>query len=786
MDIVSKIKKSHKAGLIGKEIQKPVSTTKDRKERAMLIPEKPETDIRITKQAIRPLRLAFLIDQQTPEEQLLELISYNTSIWGGRYNYFFPVANATIKDAWWQTLYDFDPDKVILCTPIIEELRSKISQYIQPYQILQWPENNIQEINSNGVDGLRSLSILYVLESFYKEMRPIDRSNICTVIPRGTTPYRLSEAIHFGNPNEELLGIYEKAFKGERVRFSGEDLGDYLNLITSLESKISPIQVTGHSLSMQAEFNSGILGGTLVIINDDSPVEDFCVCWNLLNSQPQSFSKGVFAIPYSALRDENNLGVLAEWCNKNIQGTNTITLASASISVEDLIRIKERFNPLLAKVFQFVDIWFDQFYFTQFRAHQVEQVIEIKYSGQEMMIPIHKSDWGEKVRSDAEWVADIDLSDSSKPLGSFIPPRYHGLNYLLSGKFVHPLIPSRSNFSIRSSMRYLSLRTNRSMNYWRIKLPYDGDLFLDMLTAGGNHAKKTDKCRYASGMLKLLGDLRDVRLFEKPGLRALFYALSKGITLTIGEMNSYLLPGSEKKNYRDAEVMISALALKGIFMRGYQLHCPECDLRRWYSLAEVTEKMRCAGCLTTIQLPIDAPFHYRLNELFARGIEQGAIPLLMTARLLTTFASYSYLYMPGVEVTCAGKNVDIDILATCDGQLVGAECKDFTSGMHQEVIDALKEQLSDILNVMLSIGVNVFVLGALTSEVPQELQKFIDQKMEEHEELTIIVATVADLEKGYLEKEGSTIPKKMFDLLRTKPRKKKGVISEPGLRQQAF
>ena len=91
--------------------------------------------------------------------------------------------------------------------------------------------------------------------------------------------------------------------------------------------------------------------------------------------------------------------------------------------------------------------------------------------------------------------------------------------------------------------------------------------------------------------------------------------------------------------------------------------------------------MRCAGCLTRIQPPLDALFHYRANELLVRAVDQGAMPVVLTVQVLRSLGRKSCLFVPGIEVTKGGRTCDVDILAACNGHLVLVECKDLEEGL---------------------------------------------------------------------------------------------------------
>jgi hypothetical protein len=345
-----------------------------------------------------------------------------------------------------------------------------------------------------------------------------------------------------------------------------------------------------------------------------------------------------------------------------------------------------------------------------------------------------------------------------------------------------------SGYRLRSAHKRLALRVGKSTDYVNITLPDDERLFRSLLASKEYQAETTDKCRYVNGMINLLGGYEQAKVLKDPGLQELLNAMQDGTAFTLLEMNHFFKPGGKQSQHQKIESIAADLALKGIFLRGYRLQCPACDLRRWYSLNEMAETMRCAGCLTRLQPPLEAPFHYRLNELFVRGIEQGAIPLLLTILVLSRLGHESYLFVPGLKIANRSKavDIDVDIIAACNGHLVVAESKDLQGSYTPKSIRKLIDQLHGIAHVAQDIGARIVVVGAMLKEVPQELDGAVHNMRQEYPDLAIHLALRADLERGYLALGGSETPVKVSDLLPKQQTDESGHISEPGPRFVTF
>lgn len=84
----------------------------------------------------RPMRIAFLVNpESTSLDEVDQIIDYNRSLWGGRFNPIILTDGHTIDDKWWQFLRDIDPDVIKPFVPLDLELLEKIEKFLSPMKI---------------------------------------------------------------------------------------------------------------------------------------------------------------------------------------------------------------------------------------------------------------------------------------------------------------------------------------------------------------------------------------------------------------------------------------------------------------------------------------------------------------------------------------------------------------------------------------------------------------------------------------------------------------------------
>ena len=175
-----------------------------------------------------------------------------------------------------------------------------------------------------------------------------------------------------------------------------------------------------------------------------------------------------------------------------------------------------------------------------------------------------------------------------------------------------------------------------------------------------------------------------------------------------------------------ASALVSWLLEKGLIFRGLDLECRDCGTNAWYSLNDVGNQFKCVGCQGMKPfdgMTQDASWRFRINQLLASALDQGALPQALAAYdmdLGPPFTSRAYVF-PNVILTdlhTGDHLAEIDLLGFEDGEWLAAECKSRGDATQAEL-----EALREILN-KLGGGRLLLVRASTASE---ECDKFVDR-----------------------------------------------------------
>ena len=160
---------------------------------------------------------------------------------------------------------------------------------------------------------------------------------------------------------------------------------------------------------------------------------------------------------------------------------------------------------------------------------------------------------------------------------------------------------------------------------------------------------------------------------------------------------------------------------KGIVSQSLELpQCNSCGVRYSVERLDLEKTIYCPGCGNPIQLTSKVEVGYKLNPLFQRGLKEGIIPVALTGRFLRRLTQQSFMWVPGIKGKYAGKNIDIDIAAFCDGHLILAECK---TEVHETMRDFKEttDKFTGLINFANKCCAEVVLLSSFTENYPATL-----------------------------------------------------------------
>ena len=243
------------------------------------------------------------------------------------------------------------------------------------------------------------------------------------------------------------------------------------------------------------------------------------------------------------------------------------------------------------------------------------------------------------------------------------------------------------------------------------------------LQSAGYGVSPNAKGRYIQGLIRLMGDLPSMDFLRDEYMIQLLSnaQLRKEKAFTYKQMHQIAHPEQETDRFY---AQMQTLIAKGMFLRGYNLSCPVCDLDTWYSLSAVDEHVTCQGCRFEFQMPLTLPFAYRPNRLLVEALKSGAMTILLTALWLHE-QDITMQWQTESVVYQGGLMTDIDIAAQVNGEMWLMECKD-NFKTTDKALDELIEQLKTGQQIAQDIGASRYLFSTLIARpIPDRLADFL-------------------------------------------------------------
>lgn len=653
---------------------------------------------RLLEVAVRPVRMAFLLGTNPSNRLLNSVISVNSGLWGGIYNFICPRDGSALVDEYLELLKYHTPDCIVLCGRFIGKQNV----------IRQLEEHNIQPCFLYKTVGLDSIGRLGIgVEGIYdsKFLQSLRRGTLSytgVVDPR-LTPATLFEKVMFGIPPPRLKKYIEDRVDIITLTHYKKELG---REESDFDELIGIIQITGENL----EGYRTVEGRRLVVtpyrfgrlyfaVGNENNLEDACYFWNL---------RAIFGVDRVKWVALNDLDPFLK--KREVAHAPMLTLTSAPGAYRDEIRnILKEVKPLKGRVrySQAKGIF-------RLRANAVWQS-ELKRehvatSNGELVLPVSRPSSFDLVYPQRypRWVVDFRIvRDDVIGTEGFILPN---LSYLFD--MVTPDRSARLHPRIHGDILSIQITSARTDEYIKLRIPTDWEIIRAIFAQSGYRICFSDQGNYMSRALSLFGGLgrlssllRDARAtaildeFMKHHRSAERTAEDSRYrrALTLEDMRKVVLNltgtksrKNKEKNVRFIDELLRELIGLGAIHSGYVLDCSKCKLEDWYPIDEVSEDFRCRRCLAKEIRPLSPAVSFRLNEaLYQAYLHNFAVPTLVLD-VLQKFTNTSFAFAPQIKLDERDEHSpEIDIVALCDGDLIVGEAKS-TDRIKKEQIDCLE------------------------------------------------------------------------------------------------
>lgn len=734
-----------------------------------------QEDRRMLDLYIRPKQIAFVLPSRVAHRQLVKLIQYNSHVWGGLFNFFIPTHHGKISSDWQELLKRRDPDAIYVVGGS-KRLRRELGDIAQPSCIYKWNDKRLDELHDHGYDyQVRTVSLNLMLRKEFRHAKIEHPSNLATCSINERNPYYLHAVSLFGFADRRLSKWYEDRLGAQHVQYGRRDLHEFLDMFTKVRELQKPIDMSCIRLNIGVQDSILFLGSNVfdIFLSAGDLIEDFCLYWYI-----RAFMRRCpLFLPLHSLGSKVGCKVLGDWLAKIRPKVDYLRLYSSSLTRAGAQRLRLRLQKVLGARYHY-EIHFCNFnrllLGAELSAYEYEESIEASFVDEEHRLRAYRPSGIESSNSMNSWMMDIDIRGitAGDNTGYWLCkiPSFDPLFLDTTGRF------PQHNLKV-SSQHTFSVPVYGDDKYIDILLRRPEELFLFLLEKYGCRPFISEKTKYIRGIINLAGELEFLAFLQDKNKRTLFEELirvfeNKQIGFEFTNIHGILKSG---KDHNATRKFIGELSSRRILLRGYNLECPHCGMKQWYSIKEIEETVSCRGCFLDFQIHPEAVFSYRLNELFTRGIEKaGAIPVILTLQFLSNLSRDSFIFFPGMTAK-QQKVADLDIMALCDRKLLVAECKDLRQGSSEETIHDIKGQFKKVSGVALKIGARACVLSTLLSrdEVKfQQLQNFVST-LDVGGRLRHEVLSLEDLDKGTREVPvpGFSVPRtiQIEDLLPTPP-----------------
>lgn len=298
-----------------------------------------------------------------------------------------------------------------------------------------------------------------------------------------------------------------------------------------------------------------------------------------------------------------------------------------------------------------------------------------------------------------------------------------------------PRFYSHDNISRRGNLRFIE-QFNKEFsgrNLLNLRTPDGWSTLSSVFEERGYAIESTPQSSASLGQLELLGGIANLKVLSSSGVRKLLRELST----RRGKDREWLDERRTLKFDRFKEVLgdgvahdiLRWLVEKRIVFRGSSLKCPKCAMESWYPIDRIQELWHCDGCQEDSPTPLNlsrTDWSYRINELYARGHDQGALtPLLALYAMHIAWGTFSrqgdLSFYPGLKLKAKdGTNVpfhdpEVDLVAMQGKSLILVECKESADHLaYEEKASTDARQLGNLVTLADHLGASMVIYAAAT------------------------------------------------------------------------
>ena len=541
------------------------------------------------------------------------------------------------------------------------------------------------------------------------------------------------------------------------------------------------------SQELNVRFHWGGTGHPTIVLVDDL-VEDLSLFWNLRMEGHEWIPRWILPLPASITTDETHASLQKDWIlefNKYHVRPNHIFITSLKATQEQQIEFAGWLKAGLdGTPIKFVDVRPPGNRIPNATAFESEKLVEIRRQGRKATWLRPQSQVAEMIGSQVSWMVDLvdEAGKGRAPFDLFLPAGRTTVEILnapnpptVTHSVVAPYGLGVDSINVRCT------NGQELVSHW---LPTDKEVLEELLHQHGLRFKEDEKRACYLPALRLLGGLEQASSTLSGVRGSILQELARG-PATVHEIKRRLQLGNGKipelnrdKDFetflnhltttqkrvgrqrlrhhwrrtlpRDSKVqsLLEHWVSNSILRRLWRIgSCPVCQTTHHEVSLKITRPYHCPGCGSSIPVPESLVVEYQLHPILEAALNQGLMPVALTGNFLRNLTHRGFLWLPGLKYTREAIDGDIDIVASCDGHLVLAECKT------RDQSDPLKVEwpkIIDQVKALASVGrtcsASFVLLASMIDAYP--LSVLDEVKAIAGPDLPIHLLNKVDLEKG--------------------------------------
>lgn len=737
---------------------------------------------------IRPQRVALLIPVRAGIRTLEKAFDLFGMLWAGRYGSVLCVGNPK-ADAATQTWLARRRPEVVIGLALGrqgEKWRQLAERSCQPHVYA----NLSSKVRLPAFLRVEQAQLPTALEAaqHFADQRLYERFD--SVIWSAPSSHPLSAYVKatFGIPMALDLQALGESWGSKTVALTGRDgEAEMVEHYAGSTRALSWLDVTSHGLDRAIDGDGGLASPpTIVVVSD--PVTDLALYWNLRACFRLGAASRIIPVPRKLALSGDVVPALREWLSATPANATYVEVTSQSATPRALERFARRLraglrnlSPLKHVLVNRRDLWAAS-------ACGYERITHVPLEispGPTRVVSVRcpAPELATAFRSGRRWCVDIkgDVR-TGRALEGFSTGGRSAIMDVLRAPFPEKATHTKSP-SLGESAFGITLRPKSADEPFRFALPSAQESLESLLLEAGLTVGADEKRPVYERALQLLGGLSQASRVLRGDSLQILLALAKQERMTVAEINREVKLG---KKLRDAPqlplVSQKVIASQPQHLRGcvrdrferyfqreiytsevssalfekWTYHdlvspqlrlgpCPRCKSTYWAATqADEEPPQRCVGCQESLSGRL-VQKGFSINPELKLAIEQGLVPVVLTANYLRRRTTNSFLWLPGVKGELNGDPYDIDIFALCDGWLVLAECKGLEGVPPTRFDSEILPQFRRLVDVSKACRGQVVLLASLARRYPGTYSKFA--RRAEQPDMSVRLLRRADLER---------------------------------------